>query len=473
MKATRRGFVVGCSAAVAGLAGSRLTRMAFAEPGASVNQDILVVVFLRGGLDGLNLVCPVAGPDRGHYEVARPELAVPLTGPDAALPLDGQFGLNPAAVALADLYTAGRLAIVQATGLDEPNRSHFDAQEYIERGTPGDRTTATGWLARHLASAFNLPPEIVMPSVSVGSTQATSLLGDRDTVNMSDPDSFNLQIGPWMWRGAQRIALRHLYSGDTTWLHAAGLQALDAMDIVELNTQGGYTPGNGAVYPNDSFGRDLQVVAQMAKLGLGLRIATIDLGGFDTHNGQGDNGQGYFGNLVRTLAEGLAALYTDLDGPGAESLADRTTIVVQSEFGRRLRENADHGSDHGHGNLMLVLGGAVNGGVHGHWPGLATAQLFEGADLAVTTDFRRVLSEILIRRLGNNQLGVVFPGYAGYQPLGVVSGTDLPPDYSANGLRVFSDGFESGDTSHWSDARRERAALAHNPCGKGPTRGNA
>lgn len=450
MQPTRRGFVVGCSAAIAAMAGSRLTRLAFAEPGTAVNQELLVVVFLRGGMDGLNVVCPVAGVDRGHYETARPEIAIPVSGSNAAVPLDGQFGANPALAPLVELYNDGHLALIQATGLTLPNRSHFDSQEFIERGTPGDRTTATGWLARHLASAYNLPSQITMPSISVGSTQTTSLLGNYDTVNMSDPDQFNLQVGPWQWRAAQRVGLRHLYSGDDTWLHTAGLQALDAMDIVELNTQGSYTPANGAVYPNDSFGRQLQVVAQMTKLGLGLRIATLDLGGWDTHTDQGYDGQGYFGNLLGTLAQGLAALYTDLDGAGSANYAQRLTVVVQSEFGRRVRENADHGLDHGHGNLMMVLGGNVVGGVHGTWPGLDPAQLFEGTDLAVTTDFRRVLSEILIRRLGNNQLGVVFPGYADYQPLGVVTGTDLPPDYSPDGVVVFRDDFESADLSAWS-----------------------
>lgn len=449
---TRRGFVTGCSAAIAGMAGSRFPSLAFADPGDVTNEEVLVVVFLRGGMDGLNMVVPISGADRGHYEVARPNIAVPYGGTNSALSLNGQFGFHPACQPIHELYQSGHVAVVNATGLDEASRSHFDSMEYIERGTPGIRTTSSGWLARHFSSAHNLPPEIIMPSVSVGSLQATSLLGDRDTVNMSDPNSFNLQIGPWEWRNAQRAALRHMYAGDNTWLHASGLQALDAMDIVELNTSGNYTPGNGAVYPSGSFGDGLQVIAQMVKLDLGLRVATLDLGGWDTHVGQGDDGGGYFAGIMSTLSEGLAALYTDLDGPGASTYTQRLTMVVQSEFGRRLRENDDEGTDHGHGNPMIVISGNAVGGVHGSWPGIGPGQLFDNSDLAVTTDFRRVLSEILIRRMGNNHLGYIFPDFADYQPIGIVAGTDIPPDYSTNGDGLFSDGFETGNTDNWSSA---------------------
>jgi uncharacterized protein (DUF1501 family) len=395
-------------------------------------------------------VVPLSGADRTHYADARPNIRVPLSGTDSALSLDGQFGFHRAAEPLHELYQDGKVAVVNATGLDEASRSHFDSMEFIERGTPGIKTTASGWLARHFLSAFNLPDEIVMPSVSVGSLQATSLLGDRDTINMSDPNSFNIRIGPWQWRDAQRVALRHMYTNDSTWLHSAGLQALDAMDIVELNTAGNYTPANGAVYPSGSFGDGLQVIAQMVKLDLGLRVSTIDLGGWDTHVNQGDQGGGYFSTLVGTLSQGLAALYTDLDGSGANNYTNRLTMVVQSEFGRRLFENADEGTDHGHGNPLIVISGNAVSGVHGAWPGIGPGQLFDNADLAVTTDFRRVLSEILIRRMGNNHLGVIFPGYENYQPLGVVNGPDLTPNYSSSIDGLFADRFESGDTSLWS-----------------------
>ena len=165
--------------------------------------------------------------------------------------------------------------------------------------------------------------------------------------------------------------------------------------------------------------------------------------------GKATKAVGYFSTHVQELARGLAALYTDLDGSGALNFTSRLTVVVQSEFGRRLRENADNGSDHGHGNVMMVLSGNATGGMHGDWPGLSNEELFDNADLAVTTDYRRVLSEILIRRLANPELGAIFPGYQGYMPLGVVSGTDLPPN---DGSTIFFDGFESGDASAWSSS---------------------
>ncbi len=440
---TRRGFVVGCSTAIAAMAGSRFNSLAFAAPG---DQDTLVVIFLRGGMDGLNLIPPIAGADRGYYEAARPSLQVPVSGPGAAIPLDSQFGMSPDAAPLFDLYQNGSLSLVVATGLDEANRSHFDSMAFIETGTPGTLHTPTGWLTRHLQSSAEIPDELVMPSLSMGDLQPASLRGDRETVNINDPSSFTLNTGPWLWRGPQRAAVRSLYQSDSSLVHVTGNQALDAVDIIELYAGDNYQAANGAVYPDSNFGDHLQVIAQMIKLDLGLQVATLDIGGWDTHAGQ----EYVLASLLSDLSGGLMALYTDLDGGGAQNYAGKLTVVVQSEFGRRFEENADDGTDHGHGNVMMVLSGSATGGIHGAWPGLAPGQLFEGDDLAVTTDYRRVLSEILIRRLGNNKLGIVFPGYTDYQPLGVVSGTDLVPDYKGGpGSLIFSDGFESGDTSAW------------------------
>lgn len=448
---TRRGFVMGCSAAIAGMAGARFGRLAFGAPGD--NQETLVVVFLRGGMDGLNVVMPIAGADRGHYEAARPDLRVPVSGTGAAINLNGQLGLHPSMASLHDLYQSNHLSVVVAAGLSEANRSHFEAQDFMDLGTPGVKTTGTGWLTRHLDSATNIPDEIIMPAISVGSTQATSLQGSTESVNVSSVGSFNLEVGPWRWRPLQRTALRAMYSGDSTWLHVSGRQALDAMDIVQLNATGGYTPANGAVYPSGSLGDHLEVVAQMMKLDLGLRVATIDFGGWDTHNNQGDGSGGYFGSHLLELSDALRAFYQDLDGSGSSAYTSRMTLVVMSEFGRRLRENADGGSDHGHGNLMMVMSGNATGGVHGTWPGLAPEQLFDGNDLDVTTDFRRVLSEILIRRMGNNHLGYVFPGYRDYQALGVVSGADLAPNYHPMLNGIFFDDFEGGSEDAWSGSR--------------------
>jgi len=449
---TRRGFVTGCSAAIAALAGSRFNSLAFAQ-GGNPNDEILVVLFLRGGQDGLNLVIPTGGFDRGRYQALRPNLAIPaavaaarplgsLPGPDGAVAL----GLHPAAAPLFDLYQDGRLAVAVACGMSANERSHFDSMTWMELGTPGVGNTSSGWLTRHLASASNLPPQMLMPSVSIGGLQALSQLGSYETVAMGSPYDFSLSTGPWSARTAQRVALRNLYEGDTTWLHQAGVQALDAVDIVELYASGGYVPLPGAVYPDTWFGDNLKTIAQFIKLDLGLRIATLDLGGWDHHESEVVNGsptQGIFADLVDELSRGLAAFWADLDDPAVNFPNQRLTLVVMSEFGRRAYENDATGTDHGHGNNLLVLSGHAIGGLHGTWPGLREELLNEG-DLEVTTDFRRVLSEIVVRRLANPRLDLVFPGYTGYQPLGVVTGVDL-----GVGEPIFSDGFETGDTRNW------------------------
>ena len=427
LKASRREFLVGCSTAIAAMSGSRLSHLVFGSGGSGQQQNVLLYVFLRGGIDGLSLVPPTDGPDRGPYEEARPVLKVPSAGPDAALDLGGQFGLHPAAAPLHSLYQDGKLAIVQAAGMEHDTRSHFDAQEFIELGTPGKKGGGAGWLSRHLQSGPIGEGEIT--STSLGPLRPTSLLGDPGTLVLTDTQSYQLNSTDFLWRDAQRRSIRRLYKSQNSFLHDSGVQALDTMDFVEAFVTEDYQPANGATYPQGEFGEQLQVIAQLMKLRVGLSVATLDLGGWDTHDNQGVGG-GYFSNLVAGLAQGLAALYLDLDSGGNDNLANCLTLVLQSEFGRRLRENANRGTDHGHGNVMLVMGGSVNGGLYGQWPGLGPEQLFDNADLQVTTDFRRVLSEILIRRLGNPRLGQIFPGYSNYTPLGVVQGDDLLPDYS-------------------------------------------
>lgn len=257
MKCTRRGFVAGCSAAVAAYAGSRFNTLAFADP--AENREILVVVFLRGGVDGLNLLPPLGGSDRAIYEAARPGIRIPVSGAGAALALNGQFGLHPAAAPLFDLYQDGHLAIVCSVGMaDVVNKSHFDAMSFVELGTPGLKTTTSGWITRHLRSASNLPGELVIPSLAVGDLQPTSQLGSLETLNLADPEAFNIANGPWLWRQAQKDALRRLYQADSSWLHDAGSQAIDAIDIVEQNVSGDYVPSNGAIYPSGPFGDQLR-----------------------------------------------------------------------------------------------------------------------------------------------------------------------------------------------------------------------
>ena len=440
---SRRSLLKGCcAAAVAGTAGVR----AWATPNA-VNDEIVVYLFLRGGIDGLNLVSPGAGhPDRGHYEQARADIGIPTSGTGASLPLGtSNFAMHPNAPQLQQLYTSNRLAIIHAVGMPTSvTRSHFDAQAYLELGTPGLQGGGSGWITRHLLSATNLPTEITIPALAAASATPKSMLGSTEALTMASVGDFELDTAHWSWADAQVAAVAGATNpsegvwGGGTVLDAAGRRALDALSIVKAQNFGAYTPANGAVYPGNAYGNQLKMIAQMIKADLGVRIATLDLGGWDTHDGQAYT----FDIQVDTLARGLSAFYLDLDGGTAPDI-NRVTIVVHSEFGRRLRENDDGGSDHGYGNLMMVLGGRVFGGMYGQWPGLDrnAGQLFDNADLQVTTDFRRVLSEILIRRLGNPNLGFVFPGYAGYAPLGFVEGTDLAPNYGAQD-RIFGDGFE-------------------------------
>ncbi len=426
---SRRGFMVGCSAAIAAMAGGRLSYVAFGNQEQEPNQEILVVVFLRGGMDGLSAVMPLAGNDRGYYENNRADIAIPTGGANAALPLSDFFGLHPAGAPLHELYQDKKVAVIHAAGLMSDTRSHFDAMKYMELGTPGSKSATNGWLTRHLETAGNLASDAVMPALSVGSLSPTSLAGSTEAIGMTSPTSFSFG-GNWRYNTSQRQVLRSMYQG-SSWLHSAGIQTLDAIDVVEYGNPENYTPENGAAYPNNSFGRNLQTVAQMIKLQLGLKVATVDLGGWDTHESQGNSGTGYFAGQFGTVASGLAALMADLSNSNGTDHTKRLTVVVMSEFGRTFKQNASRGTDHGHGNVMFVVGGNVNGGqVYGNWPGLHTDQLYDRRDLDVTTDYRQVLSEILIRRMANPNLGAIFPGYQAYQPLKIVQGADLTPNYS-------------------------------------------
>lgn len=427
-KINRRGFMIGCSTAIAAMAGSRLNFVAFGNQEQEPNQEVLVTIFLRGGMDGLNAVPIIAGPDRGIYESSRSTIAVPTSGDYAAINLDDQFGLHASAAPLYELFQDKKLAILHATGMQSGTRSHFDAMQYMELGTPGNKSGSTGWLTRHLQTAGNLPDDIVIPALSVGNLRPTSLDGSNETIGMTSPNSYNFGAH-WRHNDWMRHAVREMYSG-SSWLHQAGIEAANSIDIIEFGNPGEYTPANGAEYPDGAFGSQMQTLAQVIKMQLGMRVATVDLGGWDTHERQGGNGEGYFGSLLGTLASGLKAFYADLSSGPNGGEGHRVTVVIQSEFGRSLKENGSRGTDHGHGNIMFVLGQNVNGGkIYGDWPGLGPDQLFDNRDLAITTDYRQVLSEILIRRMGNPNLGTIFPGYTDYAPLGIVGGTDLTPNY--------------------------------------------
>ncbi len=448
---TRREFVKGCcSAAVVGTAGSSLM---FADDAvaAANSYDTVVHLFLRGGIDGLNLVVPIDGADRIFYEEARPSLKIEATGTYGALPLTlgtgagTGFGLHPAASGLRDIWNDGKLAIVHACGMATAvTRSHFDAQLYIDLGTPGKYGTATGWMTRAWQSRPAGTPAATLPALGVSGTQPAGLLGATDALTMSNASEFALNAGAYAWqkirsdspagfRGLNET-LADLWSGQT------GIELNGRRADLALKTIGQQSfSALPATWPSGGFAEQLWTIAQSIRFNLGLRYATLDLGGWDTHEGQGTAGSGYhyYQNKINELSSALAAFYAELNGTGQMS---RVTVIVQSEFGRRVRANADGGTDHGYGNPLLVLGGAVNGRrFYGSWPGLNPETLSPTfGDVPVTTDYRRVFSEIMIRRMANPSLSTVFPGYSGYAPLGIVQGADLAPQMAAAAVAMAS-----------------------------------
>lgn len=408
---SRREFVSAASASLAGWAVAPsdvpgwFPRVAFAPAGADLRGDVLVCVFQRGAMDGLNAVVPHA---EAEYYKRRPTLAIapPKPGDDTStINLDGFFGLHPALRPLKDAWDDKALAIIQACGSPDPTHSHFDAMDYMERGTPGERQIQTGWLARHLqtmATGNTSPFRAVgigtlLPALLRGPVQATAFRSIADFhLGGRNP---NKEIARLQAELARLYTLGSSFDGPAR-------STLEAIALLDKLNPGNYAPAAGVKYPDDGFGQGLKQIAQLAKAQVGLEAAAIDLGGWDTHVNQG-GAEGQMARLLATLAAGLAAFYRDLG-----ERAKRVVVVTMSEFGRRVQENGNGGTDHGHGNVMLVMGGGVNGGkVYGDWPSLAADKLVAPGDLAVTTDFRDVLGEIVQKRLANDKLDQVFPNY--------------------------------------------------------------
>ena len=371
--------------------------VAFAQTPREV--DTLVVVFLRGGMDGLSAVVPV-GEGAAFYDRRR-ATAIPE---GQVLDLDGFFGFHPALAPLHEVYRGGRLAVVHAAGSPDPSRSHFDAMEYMERGTPGVRVTETGWLARHLRSVpwTNGSP---FRAIAMGTMLPSSLRGPEPALALPSLDGFDLSV-PDHQRPELERGLRELYRnvGEGSAFDREAESLFAAMRELRLLAADRTPPRAGAAYPETPFGSALRQVAQLIRADVGLEVACVDLGGWDTHEAQGGV-DGPMATLLAELGVGLAAFHHDL-----EDRSDRLTVVTMSEFGRMLNENGSAGTDHGRGGSMWVMGGGVQGGVHAAWPTLAPDALDDG-DLAITTDFRDVLSEILVQRLHNPAVDLVFPGY--------------------------------------------------------------
>lgn len=396
---SRRGFL-GAAAALAGAgvvvsAGARLSFAAGPPRG-----DLLVVVALRGGADGLSLVPPVGDP---HLAVARPGIAV---RPGQALRLDRTFGLHPRMAPLLPFWQDGRLAVVPAVGDAGGTRSHFVATTALEHGVAeGPRASGTpdGWLDRHLRSRGDRPG--AFPAVTIGARGARSLAGPAPDLAFHDVDGVRLRSRT-VPDALLDKALTAAHRGVAGPVATASLGTLDAVRRLAPARRSPYVPRAGVRYPEGDLGRALQQVARVARAGVGLEVACVDAGGWDTHEGMGAADGGAMSDLVGRTAEALAAFARDL-GP----LLATTTVVTVSEFGRRVAENGSGGTDHGLGGTMLLLGGGVVGGrVHGRWPGLAPGRLVAG-DVPVTTDYRDVLAEVVRKRLGNARTGEVFPGH--------------------------------------------------------------
>jgi len=385
-----------------GFAPSFLARTAWAA-GANGRPKQLIAIFQRGAVDGLSVVVPFGEPD---YYRARPSIAIarPGGGDAAAVDLDGFFGFNPRLLPLKPLWDARRLAIVHACGSPDSTRSHFDAQDYMETATPGVKSTADGWLNRYLQARRD---EQATPfrAVSLTTQLPRMLQGRAPALAVSQLGQFGIRAGQQSEAVGASFEAQYAAAADAM-LAGTGKDAFSAMKMLKAADPSKYEPANGAEYPRSPFGQALKQIAQLAKSNVGLEVAFADIGGWDTHVRQGA-AQGQLATRLDDFARAIAALVADL----GDRMED-TVVLTMSEFGRAVNENGNGGTDHGHGNAMMVIGGGVRGGrVYGRWPGLAVERRYEGRDLAVTTDFRDVFCEIVARHLGVADPRAVFPGY--------------------------------------------------------------
>jgi uncharacterized protein (DUF1501 family) len=381
-----------------------LERVVMGHAATGGRRKTLIAIFQRGAVDGLNMIVPFG--ESSYYD-ARPSIAIPKpdsANAESAINLDGFFGLHPSMRSLKPLWDSKRLAIIHASGSPDNTRSHFDAQDYMESATPGVKSTADGWLNRYLQSKKD-PQRSSFRAVSMTQTMPRVLQGRAPAVAMSNLSNFAIRAGKSS--ASLQGELEAIYARQANdALAGMGRETFEAVNYLKKVNPAQYQPENGAEYPRNPFGNSLRQIAQLIKAGVGLEVAFTDIGGWDTHVNQG-NGRGQLANLLQQFSSAIAALYQDLG-----QRMDDVVVLTMSEFGRTVRENGNRGTDHGHANAMLVMGNSVHGGkVYGQWPGLKSDQLYEGRDLALTTDFREVFSEIASRHLGATDLKSVFPGY--------------------------------------------------------------
>jgi len=402
MPLTRRIFLRNGALALVGTTAvpAFLTRAALGAVAPGTNNKRLVVIFQRGAADGLNIVVPHAEP---QYYAMRPSISIPRKD---VIDLDGFFGLHPSLASFQPLWQRRHLAIVHAAGSPDPTRSHFDAQDFMESGTPGVKVTDDGWLNRSIHSMPQPAQASPFRAIALGPSLPRILSGSEPAVAMNNINDFSVG-GRGSKPSATATAFEAMYdhSSDSV-LHGTGEETFDAVKMLKSADPGKYTPSAGANYPRGRFGDSLRQLAQLIKANLGVQVAFADIGGWDHHVNEGST-QGQIANVLSDFSQSLSAFWIDLG-----DLGEDTVVITMSEFGRTARENGNRGTDHGHANVMFVLGGPVRGGrVYGRWPGLDQSQLYEGRDLALTTDFRQVIGEAVVRHMGNKNLPAVFPGY--------------------------------------------------------------
>ena len=392
---------------------SWMPRMAFAAQGQAPVGDVLIVIFQRGAMDGLNALVPVGDSD---YYRSRKTIAIAQPKPGdarSAIELDGFFGLHPALGALKPVWDDGALAPIHACGSPDPTRSHFDAMDVMERGVPNEKMSnlGSGWIGRHLAT-LNTGNTSPVRAVGMGNMLQASLRGPVTATVLKSIVDFHIKGAGGRNITMLQQTLSKMYAmpggglGNDDVLRSAANDVEKTIALLAKTNIGTYKPANGAEYPRGDFGNGMMQVAQLIRAEVGLEVAAIDIGGWDTHINQG-GADGQMARLLKELGDTLGAFYLDM-----RERMKNVTVVTMSEFGRRVEENASGGTDHGHANAMFVMGGNVVGHkVHGSWPTLAPGKLNNG-DLALTTDYRDVLGEILTKRVGNTKTNDVFPGFA-------------------------------------------------------------
>ena len=400
----RRAFMKhsGLALVAGGLLPNVFVRMANAST--TKGKKTLVAIFQRGAVDGLNVIVPYG---ESTYYAARPSIAVPRPGAaeGAALDLDGFFGAHPSLASLVPYFRDHSLAVVHAVGSPDPSRSHFDAQDFMESGTPGVKSTEDGFLSRAL-KAKKEPDASPLRAVALSPSLPRILAGSGGAIAMTNVAQFGIRAGAESGQAAASFESMYAEAVAGT-LGGTAKESFEASRILASASPAALQPSNGAVYPNGPLANSLRQIAQLIRSNIGLEIAFTDVSGWDTHAGEGGS-QGQLANNLRTFSDAIAAFAKDLG-----SRMSDVVLVTMSEFGRTVRENGNRGTDHGHANVMLALGGGVKGGkVYGSWPGLAADRLYENRDLTVTTDFRDVFGELLVKQFGVASLNAVFPGYA-------------------------------------------------------------